>query len=213
VIIETCATHRKKFLLEPHLLLLIPKNLKPHFMQKKSIIRFAGLFGVLVFVASAQGQIARNTIKIDPSTIIASLDSKAIGKDEDKKILESLKINHPKIFKDYTKNYSTATDIKISKRANYTFIWAIINSVKTRVSYNENGRWQSTLKYYSDKHLAPEIRQTVLSAYPCYKVSGVVEVQVGNKTAHLVTIENNSAWKTIKVVNDEFEVYESFEKN
>jgi hypothetical protein len=188
------------------------KTSKPHCMKKNSLIALAGLFTALIIVSPSQAQIVRNSIKIDPSKSIASLKFGDVGKEEDKIALNALKTNHPRIFKDFTTNYSSALNIKVSKRSNLTFIWADTDGIKIRVSYDRRGRWQNTIRYYNQERLSPSIKELVLQNNPCWKISGVVEVQVANKTAHIVTIENSSEYKRIKVVNGEMEVYESFVK-
>jgi hypothetical protein len=185
---------------------------KPHCMKKISLMRLGGLFASLIIAVSVQAQIAKNTVKMDPSTIVASLNFIDVGEVKDKVVLEKLKINHPRIFKDFTRNYEAAGNIRVSSRNHFTFIFANINGIKTRVLYDKKGRWQNTIRYYNQERLSPSIKKLVLQNDPCWKISGVVEVQVANKTAHIVTIENSFEYKRIKVVNGEMEVYESFVK-
>ena len=48
--------------------------------------------------------------------------------------------------------------------------------------------------------------------YPDYSIKSVREIHAANATAYLVTIEDATSWKTIRVVNGETDVYEEFKK-
>jgi len=53
---------------------------------------------------------------------------------------------------------------------------------------------------------------TIRYAYPDFSIKSVREVNAANSTAYLITIEDATSWKTIRIVNGETDVYEEYKK-
>ena len=86
------------------------------------------------------------------------------------------------------------------------------NGVKTRAYYDMKGRLSATITTYGEDKLPKEIRKQVRSTYYDYSIYLVNEVTVGDKTAYLVSIQDEETIKTIRVMDDEMDVYEDFKK-
>ncbi len=87
------------------------------------------------------------------------------------------------------------------------------DDIETKVFYDPKGRWMGNVRNYQENNLPKEIRHRVKSTYYDYSIFWVQEVTVGDITAYLVKIEDKTSIKTIRIVEDEMEEYEAFEKS
>jgi hypothetical protein len=86
------------------------------------------------------------------------------------------------------------------------------NQIQTRVNYDRKGNWTGTIRSYREKNLPKDVRHLVRSNYYDYTIFFVDEVTVGDKTAYLVKIEDAKTFMTIRVIDGEMDVYESYIK-
>ena len=132
----------------------------------------------------------------------------------DKMALESLKAVNVKMHNHFSKNFKNATDIRIHPKADHIQISFKENGTSNTVQYNKKGKWQYSLRTYDESKLSDNIRNDVETAYPGFIVFGFVnEVDVLDKTATLVMIENKDSWKRIRIVDNEISVYEEYRKS
>ena len=141
------------------------------------------------------------------------LKSAGTANDADKLALEGIRSMNERMYKDFSSKFKNATDITTVAVANATIISCDFDGKHSRILYDRKGRWQHTITSYDCEKLPLNVREAVEAAYPRYQIFGAaVEVTVANGTAHLVTIENKTSWKRIRVVNGETDVYEEYEK-
>lgn len=79
-------------------------------------------------------------------------------------------------------------------------------SCMTRVVYKKHGRWQYSIKNYSDENLLPKyVRAQVKSTYYDYKIEFVQEILVpGNEdTIYLFILVNDQGQQTLRLCNGE----------
>ena len=184
-------------------------------MKKILMIRLIVLSTASLFFSSSYSQFAAERIAgLDKQSQSSSSKSFATGKDADKMALESLKAVSGKMFKHFSRNYKNATDILVRPVDENTSIAFKIDGVSNRVQYNKKGKWQYSIRSYEESKLSESLRNAIESNYPGFIVFGfVAEVQVLNKTATLVMIENKTSWKRIRIIDDEMDVYESYTKS
>ncbi|OQP63968.1 hypothetical protein A3860_21335 [Niastella vici] len=125
----------------------------------------------------------------------------------DTKDLISIKALH-----DFNKTYKTVTNedwyiIQKGFMAKFTQ-----QGIQHRIIYNKNGKWVATFRYYNEDQLPAEVRHLVKSTWYDAAIRQVSEVSFGGKTAYLVSIEDNTSLKTIKVVNNEMELFQEMVK-
>ncbi len=89
----------------------------------------------------------------------------------------------------------------------------IKDGIHTMVYYNKKGTWMGTLRYLSEDLLPKDVRHTVKSEYYDFSISNIVEVTVGDKTAYLITMEDKTSIKQVKVVDGEMEVTHDYKKS
>jgi hypothetical protein len=170
-------------------------------MKKNFLVRLLVLAVTSLLYTASFAQLSTKTTF---SSTISSADKMAI---------ESLKAINVKMHSHFNKNFKNATDIRIHAVDDHTQITFKVDGISNSVQYNKKGKWQYSLRTYDESKLAAGIRNAVETAYPGYQVFGFVnEVDVLNKTATLVMIENRDSWKRIRMVDDEFSVYEEYKK-
>jgi hypothetical protein len=171
-------------------------------MKKNFLVRLFVLAASMLLYTGAFSQLSTKSAF---SGAIASADKMA---------LESLKAVNVKMHKHFSKNFKNATDIRIHPETDHTQISFRENGITNSVQYNKKGKWQYSLRTYDESKLSDNIRNDVETAYPGYRVFGFVnEVDVLDKTATLVMIENKDSWKRIRIVDNEISVYEEYRKS
>lgn len=131
----------------------------------------------------------------------------------DKMAIESLKAVNVKMANHFSKKFKNATDIRINAAADHTQITFKEDGMSNSVRYNKRGKFQYSVRTYDESKLSDAIRNSVEIAYPGYAVFGFVnEIDVLNKTATLVMIENKHSWKRVRLVDNEISTYEEYRK-
>ncbi len=70
--------------------------------------------------------------------------------------------------------------------------------VLTRMDYDKDGNFISSLRYYSEKHLPVSVICTLHKKYPERKIFGVTEVTAESTVAYFVKLEDASNWYTVR---------------
>lgn len=78
-------------------------------------------------------------------------------------------------------------------------------TTQKRVIYDKKGRWHHTISYYNEKALPEDIWHVVKSTYYAYDILNVIEVQVGDQTVYILTLQNEKFLKTVRLHNGELE--------
>jgi len=86
-------------------------------------------------------------------------------------------------------------------------------NVKYMVDYDKRGNWVSTISNYSEEQLDSHIADAVKTAFLGYAIVYVTEIKKGKRTVYLVKIDNQKMLKTVRVVNGEMDVFESYIKS
>ena len=180
-------------------------------MKKSNFIpRFVLILG-LASTHLSFGQLASNT-NINSKSLSESLKRDMGNEIANRKAFEDLKAINVKMHGDFSKHFANASDITTSTDKEYTTITCTVDGVKTRVNYFSNGRWASTLRMLEAKQIPAQLYDNVAAAYPGYRITRGKEVTVGDKNAYLVDIENDRRFKTIRIIDGEFDIYQEFEK-
>jgi hypothetical protein len=87
------------------------------------------------------------------------------------------------------------------------------NDTKYMVDYDKKGNWVSTIMNYDETKLDSRIAGAVKTAFLGYAIVHVTEIRKGKSTVYLVKIDNQKLLKTVRVINGEMDVYESYIKS
>lgn len=87
------------------------------------------------------------------------------------------------------------------------------HDTKYMVDYDKKGNWVSTILNYDEAQLDSRIAGAVKTAFLGYAIVHVTEIRKGKSVVYLVKIDNQKLLKTVRVINGELDVYESYIKS
>jgi len=178
--------------------------------MKKQLFRYlSGIIPAIALFTSVNGQVEKPSLESNYNEIIFN-DTKANPVTTKDGSIVHINTNALKEFK---KSFKDADKTNWSEIQHGFLAKFKTNGVQTRAFYDPKGRWTATIRTYSQDKLPGEVRKLVRSNYYDYSIYVVNEVIVGDKTAYLVSIEDGESIKTIRVTEDEMDVYEDFKKS
>ena len=84
--------------------------------------------------------------------------------------------------------------------------------VQKRVFLGRKGNVKLQIGYYSEAELPADVRTRVKSVYYDYNIFSVQEFNLNRTKFYLVSLENASTWKIIRVDDNDMEVYKEYVK-
>lgn len=86
------------------------------------------------------------------------------------------------------------------------------NNIKTRVDYDKQGNWLSTMRILNERQIPREVRNRVKSVYFDDAITQVEEIQNKDDKVYLVHLEGETTWKIVRVSEGEMTVLEDYNK-
>lgn len=86
------------------------------------------------------------------------------------------------------------------------------NGVHILADYTKKGDWRSTIRIYGEDQLPEHVRWAVKSTFFDYSIITISELQYKKILAYFVKLEYKNSLKTVRVIDDQMEVVESFLK-
>lgn len=121
---------------------------------------------------------------------------------------------HAKALKHFTKTYKNATDIKWSGLNNGTAqVYCVNKGIQTTIFYNGSGHREGMLRYYGASKLPLRVQHKIRSNYQNFTIFQTIEVTIGKTIAWLVTIQDATCWKTIRVMDNEMTLVKELQKS
>ncbi|MGZ5246896.1 MAG: hypothetical protein ACXWV5_07630 [Flavitalea sp.] len=162
------------------------------------------------------GQIAHTSFRIEPGSVYEFLniaeETVTVSEESDRAALENMKLTNMKVYKKFTKSFKNVADIKVTNKKDATFIYCKDAGIVTRVAYNKNGNWLNTMRSLLADQIPSRVSELVQEEFPRHKINGANEIHALDKIAFLVYIEDSKGFKTIRVIEGEWDVYEEFNK-
>jgi hypothetical protein len=113
----------------------------------------------------------------------------------------------------FTSHNKSASGAVWTANGNLQSVYFTSNNARMRSTYNEKGKLQYTLGYYTLAQSPKSIRDLVKADYSKMTVVLVTEVnRRGKEKYHLVKMEDEKSFLTIRVLNGETELYEKITK-
>jgi len=162
----------------------------------KKLLKMAGLFLVVFVTATVNAQEANVSQKEFESTSDYAAKTTA----NDRAIIK------------FGKTFPNASSESWTKTRNGFAVRFTSNSIDHLVFLTKRGNVIASMKHYTEKELSSDVREIIRYGYPAYSIKFVKEVHAANAIAYLVTIEDATSWKIIRVVNGESDVYQEFTK-
>jgi DNA-dependent RNA polymerase auxiliary subunit epsilon len=127
------------------------------------------------------------------------------------KIVPEASIN-PKYVRDFKNNYKNATDVKWVQHEGGASVYFTHDGLKMRSTYSKKGTRIYTLKDYYEAQMPADLRRLVKSNYYDHNIEVVTEVSTAMKTFHIVKMENQKEYLTLKIVDGEISIFERLNK-
>lgn len=85
-------------------------------------------------------------------------------------------------------------------------------NVQNRIFLSRKGNINFRISYYSEAELPADIRMRVKSVYYDYNIFSVQEINRDKVKVYLVSLEDKSTWKIIRIDENGMEVYKEYVK-
>ncbi len=184
-------------------------------MKNFLIAVIAGCIPALALNNGAKAQSSANNF--------ASLDKQSVIK-INKSVFPAEKANtanldavSTKAMKAFKKSYENVSDEKWTSIKDGFTAKFNLDGISSTVFYSKSGKWEGSLKCYSENKLPVEIRNIVKRTYFDDKITQVQEIETGDTQGaptYIVHLEGADDFKLIRVSSEgEMDVYEEFKKN
>ncbi len=87
-----------------------------------------------------------------------------------------------------------------------------LGEIKNVVAYNNKGKWQYTIRTYSEDRLPHGVRATVKQTYYDYSITQVQEIHIDNQIVYLIHMQDATTWKIVRVSDGEMELVKDINK-
>jgi hypothetical protein len=118
----------------------------------------------------------------------------------------------PKAVKHFSRDYKRVTDVNWFKANDGFVAYFTVDGIKTRAFYDRKGHDAGTIRDYSEDKLPRDVRHLVRSTYYDFNITYVYEVTYDGVTAYLVHMQDQTHWKTVKVIDGEMAVIDEYLK-
>jgi hypothetical protein len=87
------------------------------------------------------------------------------------------------------------------------------DDILTKVEYDRDGNFLSSLRYYTEKNLPVTILCRLQKKYPEKKVFGVTEMATDNSVEYYIKLEDATTWTTVRSsIDGNMQVVEKYKK-
>lgn len=113
-----------------------------------------------------------------------------------------------KVVKNFYKSYGEQPAANWGRSARGFNVTFKNEGVKTLIYYTPGGLEETKLRFYFEDKLPSEVRHIVKSHFYDYAILYVTEVQKNDAIAYYIKMQDSTTLKTIRMVNEEWEVVE-----
>jgi len=118
-----------------------------------------------------------------------------------------------KILNTFKQTFPDAQQVKWLEQTDRYTVNFKENGILTKIDYDKDGNFISSLRYYSEKNLPINILCRLQKKYADKKVFGVTEMTAENTVEYYIKLEDNENWITVKSnVDGNMQVVEKYKK-
>ena len=157
----------------------------------------------------------RQAVRSDPGFFVSELkpyDSFQSGKGNEE-VLSRLQAERLKIYRHFLQHWQGAGDLRYVNFEGTVFIYFRQRNRIYRICYDVHDRLNHVSRYYGKEELVPTVRELLEEAFPDFDIMGVSEVSYQRDILYLVSVQNPSGWKHLKIVEGTWEIYEEMDFN
>lgn len=118
-----------------------------------------------------------------------------------------------KVAKDFHQRFKSSLNPTINSSGDGFIVQSRIDGHNITSAYDKKGNWVYTIKLYPTENLSLNIINIVKGSFDNYFITTMEKVdQPGNESVYIVHMENSDSFKTLRVVNNEVELVQNFQK-
>ena len=118
-----------------------------------------------------------------------------------------------KVLKAFNESFESPQDVTWYEYPNYFEVSFVQAGARANVTYDKEGNFLSSTRYYGKDYLPVNILCKLQKKYPEKKIFGVTEVTRNDEVTYYIKLEDDKNWTTIKASgNGGLEVFEKFKK-
>ena len=173
--------------------------------MKKIISRsVVTVLSIMTLVSSATSQELALNKKATPTTVI---ESKEVSSD-----IPYINNVKGKVLKSFHKSFGEKPGAIWTKSENGFVVYFKDSTMATNVYFTNSGAIDYKINYYHEDQLRRDVRHTIKSNFYDYYIRLVSEVHKDGTVFYFVKIEDKDSIKTIRVVDQEWQVVEEITK-
>src|SRR5687768_6341543 len=118
-----------------------------------------------------------------------------------------------KVLKVFQATFTRPEQVVWSEYENYYDVCFVQSGIRSRVKYDKEGNFISSIRYYTEQRLPLNIISELKKKFPGKKVFGVRELTNAEEVTYYIKLEDAKRWYTVKVSgNGRIESTEKFWK-
>jgi hypothetical protein len=117
-----------------------------------------------------------------------------------------------KIIQIFKQTFPKAEEVKWAEQTDKVTVDFKDEGVATKVVYDKDGNFVSSVRYYFEKNLPVSILCKLKKKYTGKTVFGVTEMTTDSKVDYFIKLEDATSWMTVKADADGMEVVEKYKK-
>jgi hypothetical protein len=107
-----------------------------------------------------------------------------------------------KLLKNFNENFPNAEKVKWQESKDLFEVTFMEEGILTRITYDKNGEFNGSLRYYTEKYLPYYLINVVKNKYPQQKIFGVTELATPSGIVYYVKLEGAKYWLTLVLSSD-----------
>jgi hypothetical protein len=104
-----------------------------------------------------------------------------------------------KVLKVFNATFLSPEQVRWSEYESYYDVSFVQSGIRSRVKYDKDGNFLSSLRYYSEEHLPLNVVSELKKKFADKKVFGVTELTNEDEVTYFVKLEDAKRWYTVKI--------------
>lgn len=103
-----------------------------------------------------------------------------------------------KLVQKFTIEFPNAENVKWFDNNGNLEVYYTNESITCHIWYDAKGNVAKSIRYYSEKDLAPFVKSRIRNAYPGKKIVGITETAKAEHFSFVVSLEDETSWTIVK---------------
>jgi hypothetical protein len=104
-----------------------------------------------------------------------------------------------KVLKVFQATFASPQDVRWTEQENFYYVSFIQSGIRSRVKYDAEGNFISSLRYYTEQHLPLNVISGLKKRYADKKIFGITEITTDEEVVYHVKLEDAKRWYTVKI--------------